>query len=112
MQAARADNTYSKEMKRYCKPELLIIDDFGLTSLTAQQAEDIYELIAVRATKGAFIVTSNRTVDAWIELFPDPVMANAALDRLANVAYQLVIQGGSYRKKQRTDIKVTLNSSN
>ena len=110
LQAARADNTYTAVMKRFCQPQLLIIDDFGLTPLTQNQAEDIYELIAARASKGAFIMTSNRTVDAWVGLFPDPVMANAALDRVANVAYQLVIKGESYRKKQRSDLKVCLES--
>lgn len=107
--AARADNTYSTVMKRFCQVQLLILDDFGLTQLTPLQAEDIYELIAARATKGAFVITSNRTVDAWVQLFPDPVMANAALDRVANVAYQVVIQGESYRKKCRSQIKVELD---
>jgi len=109
LQAARADHTYASAMKRYCHPQLLILDDFGLAALTTLQAEDIYELIAARATKGAFIITSNRTVNAWIPLFPDPVMANAALDRVANIAYQLTIQGESYRKKLRTNLEVTLD---
>lgn len=111
LQAARADHSYTTVMKQYCQPHLLILDDFGLTKLTQLQAEDIYELIAARATKGAFIITSNRTVDAWIDLFPDPVMANAALDRVANIAYQIVIKGESYRKKYRSDLKVTLESN-
>jgi len=108
MKASRADNTYAEVMKDYCKPKLLILDDFGLTSLSTTQAEDIYELIAARVNKGAFIITSNRTVDAWIQLFPDPVMANAALDRVANIAYQIIIEGESYRKQQRIEIKATL----
>lgn len=108
LQAARADYTYANVMKQYCQPKILIFDDFGLTPLTQIQAEDIYELIAARANKGIFIITSNRTVDAWIKLFPDPVMANAALDRVANVAYQVVIEGESYRKKSRSHLKVQL----
>jgi len=109
LQAARADHSYVAVMKRFCKPQLLILDDFGLAKLNQIQAEDIYELIAARANKGAFIITSNRTVDAWIELFPDPVMANAALDRVANIAYQIVITGSSYRKRQRSNLKVNLD---
>jgi len=99
LEASRADNSWQVTFKKYLTPKLLILDDFGLTSLTPQQADDIYELIAERAGKGSFILTSNRTVDGWVKLFPDPVMANAALDRLANNAYQLILVGESYRKK-------------
>ncbi len=67
--------------------------------MTATQAEDIYELIAERALKGSLIFTSNRNVEAWLDLFPDKVMANAALDRLANNAYHVVLTGESYRRK-------------
>lgn len=101
MHAARADNTWEKRFKKFLSPKLLILDDFGLKTLSGQEADDIYELIAERANRGSFIITSNRTVDAWVKLFPDPVMANAALDRLANNAHQLVLEGESFRKKNR-----------
>lgn len=99
LEASRADNSWELVFKGYLAPKLLILDDFGLKSLSHQQADDIYELIAERANKGSFIITSNRTVDAWMKLFPDPVMANAVLDRLANNAYQLILEGESHRKK-------------
>lgn len=101
MHASRADNTWEKQLKKFMSPQILILDDFGLKSLTGQEADDIYELIAERANRGSFIITSNRTVDAWVKLFPDPVMANAALDRLANKAHQIILEGESYRKKSR-----------
>ena len=104
MHASRADNSWEKAFKSFLSPKLLILDDFGLKTLSGQEADDIYELIAERANQGSFIMTSNRTVDAWIKLFPDPVMANAALDRLANNAFQLVLEGESYRKKNRPTI--------
>jgi DNA replication protein DnaC len=46
-------------------------------------------------------VTSNRAIDEWIPLFDDPVLAQSALDRLAHNAYQVVLEGESYRKRQR-----------
>lgn len=101
MHAARADNTWEKQFKKFLLPKLIILDDFGLKTLSGQEADDIYELIAERANSGSFIITSNRTVDAWVKLFPDPVMANAALDRLANNAHQLILDGESFRKKNR-----------
>ena len=101
MQASRADNTWEQKLKKFLSPDLLILDDFGLKTLTSQESDDMYELIADRANKGSFIITSNRTVDAWLKLFPDPVMANAALDRLANNAHQIILEGESFRKKNR-----------
>jgi len=87
-------------MRKYLKPAVLILDDFGLTSFTATQAEDIYELITERHLKSSLIITSNRPPQDWLALFPDPVMANSALDRLAHHAHHLLIEGGeSYRKR-------------
>jgi DNA replication protein DnaC len=101
--ASRADQTWEQIFKKFLQPELLILDDFGLKTLTMTQAEDIYELIAERHLKGSFIITSNRGVEAWLELFPDPVMANAALDRLSHQAHHIIleVEGESYRKKNR-----------
>ena len=101
LHAARADLTWDKVFAKYLSPKLLILDDFALKSMTAEQADDVYELIAERSATSSLIITSNRSVEGWVKLFPDPVMANAALDRLANNAYQLVLDGESYRKKNR-----------
>jgi DNA replication protein DnaC len=106
LQASRADQTWDKQFKKFLQPDLLICDDFGLKSLTATQAEDLYELIAERHLKGSMVITSNRNIEGWLELFPDPVMANAALDRLSHQAYHLVLEGiESYRRKTRPKIK-------
>jgi len=97
--AGRADHSWEKRMKRYLTPDLLIIDDFGLSSLSPTQAEDFYEIIAERHLKSSIIITSNRPPQDWVPLFPDPVMANSALDRLVHHAHHLIIEGESYRKK-------------
>ncbi len=98
--ASRADQSWEKQIKRYLYPDLLIIDDFGLTALTSIQAEDIYELVAERHLKSSIVVTSNRPPQDWVALFPDPVMANSALDRLSHHAHHIMIdEGESYRKK-------------
>lgn len=102
LMAARADNTWSKLFKRLMQPDLLIIDDFGLRVMTQLEAEDIYELIAERHLKGSIIVTSNRSVEGWLGLFPDPVMANASMDRLAHQAHHIALDTEeSFRKKMR-----------
>ena len=97
--AGRADHSWEKRMKKYLAPDLLIIDDFGLSGLSPIQAEDFYEIVAERHLKSSIALTSNRPPQDWIPLFPDPVMANSALDRLVHHAHHLIMEGESYRKK-------------
>lgn len=96
---ARADHTYEKTFRRYLAPDLLIVDDFGLHRLSAQQSQDLYELVIERHRRASFVFTSNRGVDEWLGLFEDPILGNSALDRLANGAHQLVLDGPSYRAR-------------
>lgn len=97
---ARVDHTHERAFRRYLAPDLLIVDDFGLHRLSAQQSSDLYELIIERHRHSSFIFTSNRGVDEWLGLFDDPILGNSALDRLAHGAYQIVIDGPSYRAKK------------
>jgi DNA replication protein DnaC len=96
--ASRSDDSWQKVLNKYSKVDLLIIDDFGLKPLSQTAASDFYELIAARHIKGNFIITSNRKTEGWHELFPDPVMACAALDRIIFSSYNVVLDGESYRK--------------
>lgn len=96
---ARADHSFEAAFRKYLAPDLLVMDDFGLHRLTQRQSEDLYALIIKRHRRSSFIVTSNRDVSEWVGLFADPILANSALDRLANGAHQLVIEGPSYRAK-------------
>jgi DNA replication protein DnaC len=96
---SRVDHTQEKTMRSFLAPDLLVLDDFGLQRLNAQQSTDLYELIVARHRKSSFVITSNRAVDEWLGLFDDPILANSALDRLANASYQIVIEGTSYRER-------------
>jgi IstB-like ATP binding protein len=62
---------------------------------TTQQADELYELISERTRAGSIIITSNRAPQDWYPLFPNPVLAEGALDRLLGRAHQLVLQGRS-----------------
>lgn len=96
---ARVDHTLEKTLRTFLSPDLLILDDFGLQKLTAQQSTDLYELIIARYRQSSFALTSNRAVEEWLGLFDDPILGNSALDRLANASYQIVIEGASYRER-------------
>lgn len=97
---SRADNSTEKVVRSLLKPDVLIIDDFGLRRLDAQQSSDFYEIVVERHKRSTTIVTSNRAIEEWIPLFDDPVLAQSALDRLAHNAHQVVIEGESYRRQQ------------
>ena len=96
---SRADNSYDVVFKRYSKLDVLILDDFGLKTLSANESSDLYDLIAAVNINASLIITTNRKIEKWSEIFHDPVMANAALDRVVNSAYRIVLEGESYRKK-------------
>jgi DNA replication protein DnaC len=66
--------------------------------LSAEQSSDLYDLIAAVHINASLIITTNRKIEKWADIFFDPVMANAALDRIVNNAYRLVLEGDSYRK--------------
>jgi len=97
---SRVDHTTDKVLRRIITLDLLIVDDFGLRHLDQVQSNDIYEVLIERHKRSSTILTSNRTVDEWIPLFADPILAQSALDRLAHNAHQVVIEGDTYRKRQ------------
>jgi DNA replication protein DnaC len=94
---SRADNSFERELRSWLVPDLIILDDFGLRKLTAQQSSDFYDVLVERHTRVSTILTSNRAVDEWVALFDDPILANSALDRFAHRAHQIAMDGPSLR---------------
>lgn len=107
MHQSRADNSTEKVIRSLLAPQVLILDDFGLRRLDAQQSSDFYEIIIERHRKSTTIVTSNRTIEEWVPLFDDAILAQSALDRLAHNAHQVVIEGESYRRKLSPTLAAT-----
>ena len=99
----RADGTWEKRLRRYLKPDLLILDDFAMKELTKFQAEDFYEIIDQRYRSGSMIATANRSPEDWYPLFPNPVIAESALDRLVSCSHVITLTGKSYRALLRPD---------
>jgi DNA replication protein DnaC len=99
--AGRADGSYDRRLQALVRPDLLILDDFGLKPLKSPANEDMYDIINERYEKGSLLLTSNRAVTEFPALFGDPLLASAGLDRLLHNAHVLVISGPSYRAKDR-----------
>ncbi len=101
LRAARADQSYDRKLLKFTKPDLLIVDDVGLRPLRNFDPEDLYEVIRQRYERGAMIVTSNRAVDEWYQMFGDELLASAAMDRLLHHATVIEIDGESYRNPKK-----------
>jgi DNA replication protein DnaC len=98
---ARLDNSYEAELRRLLAVDVLIIDDFGMDAMDGTESRDAYEIFTERHRAGSIIVTSNRGPDEWQATFADPVRAQSAIDRFTGNAYDLVIEGESYRPRQK-----------
>jgi len=101
MKAARLDQSADAEMRKLVAMDLLIIDDFALHPLDVTDTNLFYELIVERHRQGATVITSNRDPSEFLAQFADPLLAQSAVDRLQSASYELVVEGESYRKRQR-----------
>lgn len=101
LNAARADGGYGRRFARLCTLDLLVIDDLGLRPLSAQASEDLYEIIRERYERRSLVITSNRALHEWPDIFSDGLLASAALDRLTHHSRTIVIEGQSYRQRDR-----------
>lgn len=104
LNGGRADGSWERRLATYLRPDLLILDDFGLKPLQAPGPEDLYDVINERYEKGSILVTSNRAPSEWPDLFLDPLLASAGLDRLLDRAEVIIIRGPSFRSQGRTKL--------
>ena len=101
IRGGRADGTLERRLQTYLRPDLLALDDFGLKPLPPSGPEDLYDIINERYESGSILLTSNRAPSEWADLFHDPLLASAGLDRLLHHADVMVITGDSFRAKER-----------
>jgi len=101
LRGSRLDDTHATELRRLLNVDLLIIDDFGLRVLSADETADFFEIVTARHQAASIVLTSNRDPSEWLSMLADPLLAQALVDRFTNNAYDLVIEGESYRKKQK-----------
>jgi DNA replication protein DnaC len=95
---AKADGSYFKLLDALSKAKLLIIDDFGLKKIDNKQCNMLLDIIDDRHGKSSTIITSQLPVKTWYDVFAEPTIADAILDRLVNGSYRIELQGESMRK--------------
>lgn len=100
---AHADGTYARVLARLLRTDLLILDDWGLSTLTEAQSRDVLEVLEDRYDRRATVVASQVPVEHWHQWLSEPTLADAILDRLVHRSYRLVLKGPSKRKEERTD---------
>jgi len=98
---AHAEGRLEEKLRHYTKPKLLIVDELGYLPLERNAAHLFFQLIARRYERGSVLLTRNRSVSEWGEVFDDPVVATAILDRLLHHSHVLTIRGDSYRMRAK-----------
>jgi DNA replication protein DnaC len=101
---AEREGRLAERLRSYARPALLIVDEIGYLPITAGGANLFFQLVNARYEKGAMILTSNRGFAEWGEVFGDPVVATALLDRLLHHAVVVQIEGASYRLRAHADL--------
>jgi DNA replication protein DnaC len=101
---AERDGVLRERIRYLCRPALLVVDEIGYLPITSGGGNLFFQLVNRRYEKGAMILTSNRGFAEWGEIFGDPVVATALLDRLLHHAVVIQIEGSSYRLRQHADL--------
>lgn len=107
---ARSHNSLDLLFKKVLSSRLWILDDWGVVSMKSEIAEEVFDLLDRRRHSSALILTSNRDVEEWGSVFPDPVLAGAAIDRLFDHANIVTFVGKSYRLKPKISLQTTVKS--
>ena len=107
LKASRLDNSTEAQMRRLAQVRLLIIDDFALQPMDAIETADFYELVVTRHQKASTVLSSNREPSEWLTMMSDPLLAQSAVDRVTSTTHELVIEGESYRRRQKPSADTT-----
>jgi len=99
LRQSRMDNSRDALMTELSTVDMLVIDDFALEPMTREESRDVYQLFVERNARVPTIVTSNRDTAEWLAMFDDTLLAQSAVDRFKNNAFDLVIDGESYRPR-------------
>ena len=99
LKKSRLDNSRDAEMVALTSVDLLILDDFALEPMSKEESRDVYQLFLERTGRASMIVSSNRDTAEWLAMFDDVLLAQSAVDRFKNAAFDFIIEGESYRPR-------------
>ena len=104
LSAAQSANRMKTEIKKYLTPTLLILDELGYLPIDKRGADLLFQVISLRYEQGSIIITSNRAYKHWPQIFNnDSTLTSALLDRLLHHAETVLIEGKSYRMKDKIE---------
>lgn len=105
LKQSRLDNSRDAVMTELTTIDVLIIDDFALEPMSREESRDVYQLFVERNARFSTIITSNRDTAEWLATFDDTLLAQSAVDRFKNNAYDLVVDGESYRSRLKPKVE-------
>jgi DNA replication protein DnaC len=106
LQMAHLEGRWSSKMRTYTGPSVLVIDELGYLPMDQQSAHWVFEVITRRYERGSIVLTSNRGFAEWGQVFADPVVASAILDRLLHHATVINVKGKSFRMRAHEEQEV------
>ena len=95
---ANEKKTFARFSRAFAKHDLVVIDDFGMTPINDAQSAALMELIEIRIGYGATIITSQLEIGLWHDYIGNVLLADAIMDRLVNLSYEIKLRGDSNRK--------------
>jgi DNA replication protein DnaC len=95
---SKTTGSYVKLREKLSRPDVLVIDDFGMRKLNSTEAQDLCEILETRSYGKSTIITTQLPLSHWVEVIGDPVIADAIIDRLKHSAVELKIKGKTYRE--------------
>src|SRR5262245_192126 len=105
LRQSRLDNSRDAEMVALTTVDLLILDDFAIEAMSKEESRDVYQLFLERTGHASMIITSNRDTAEWLAMFDDVLLAQSAVDRFKNAAFDFVVEGESYRSRLKPKIQ-------
>ncbi len=97
---AKGDGRYGKLLVRYSRVDVMVLDDWGVAPMTAENRRDLLEILDDRYEKKSTLITSQLPVEKWHRYLEDPTLADAILDRVVHNAYRIEMKGESMRKRK------------
>ena len=95
---SRADGTYTNLLRKYSRFQLLVLDDFGITQMSTDDATNLFEIIEDRTEINSTIITSQLPVSQWYDYLNNDTVADAILDRIVHSSHRIELEGESMRK--------------